>query len=143
MKIRGFYRDTPKGYYDGVDDGIMGERTRTAIIAYKQDHNIGSTGDFTYKLLELLHIAMELFFTDDSAIGVERTESPENDERLKYFSSKNRLYVEANTASDIAGTLSRNGNDQAVIGESSIEWTQIPHRDRMVYTPTLYLMDEP
>ena len=130
-----------RGYYDGVNDGVMGEGTRGAIIKYKQDHNIGSTGDITYKLLESLHIAMEPFFTDDGAIGVESTENPENAERLKYFSSKTRLYTEASTASDIAGTVSR--NDQATIGETSMGWTQVRHRNKVAYVPTIYLMDEP
>ena len=141
MKTPRFYRYTQKGYYDGVDDSIMGEGNRTAIIEYKQDHNIGSTGDITYRLLESLHIAMEPFFTDDGAIGVESTENPENAERLKYFSSKIRLYTEASTASDIAGTVSR--NDQATIGETSMGWTQVRHRNKVAYVPTIYLMDEP
>ncbi|NHK27158.1 hypothetical protein FF098_004485 [Parvularcula flava] len=44
------------GYYDGMIDGIVGGKSRTALLNYQTDHGLEATGTITPQTLDALHV---------------------------------------------------------------------------------------
>lgn len=47
------------GYYDGAIDGIVGPKTRAALLRFQEDFGLKKTGTITPEVLDALRVTAE------------------------------------------------------------------------------------
>jgi peptidoglycan hydrolase-like protein with peptidoglycan-binding domain len=83
------------GEYDGLVDGIFGDRTKSAIIAYQKSNDVDPDGKITPALIENLRYRRTL------AAAAEYTATTAAPEPLKPMDPKNRIMKVESALSDL------------------------------------------